>query len=317
LAFAGGLFALAVAGTGTGFAMESGGASGQAVCQGTALTFEASGGAPGVSSNQFPVGTKLKITNLDNNKSTTVPVTGVSGSCALLNAAAMDQVREPGKNVIRRNRVERVGTGAAAPAAGAPAAGAPAAGAPAASGRQVCQGAALTFEASGGAPGVSSNQFPVGTKLKITNLDNNKSTTVPVTGFSASCALLNAAAMDQVREAGKNVIRRNRVEVVGSGAGAPASGGNQPASGNQSTGQQVCAGSTVTLSGEGGAPAASSNQFRVGTRLKVTNLDNNKSTTVSVTGISGSCALLNNAAFEQVREPGKFLIRRARIERVG
>jgi hypothetical protein len=44
--------------------------------------------------------------------------------------------------------------------------------------------------------------------------------------------------------------------------------------------QQVCNGSTVTLSGEDGAPAASSNQFPAGTKLKVTNLDNNKSTTV-------------------------------------
>ncbi|MFJ6831390.1 hypothetical protein [Streptomyces sp. NPDC091209] len=83
------------------------------------------------------------------------------------------------------------------------------------------------------------------------------------------------------------------------------------------TGQQVCTGSTVTLSGEAGAPAASSNQFPAGTKLKVTNLDNNKSTTVQVTSVSGSCVLLNNAAFEQVREPGKFLIRRARIEKVG
>ena len=90
-----------------------------------------------------------------------------------------------------------------------------------------------------------------------------------------------------------------------------------PGGGGQTTGEVVCAGSTVTLSGEGGAPAASSNQFPVGTRLKVTNLDNDKSTTVQVTSPSGSCALLNNAAFEQVREPGKFLIRRARIERVG
>jgi hypothetical protein len=83
------------------------------------------------------------------------------------------------------------------------------------------------------------------------------------------------------------------------------------------SGQQVCNGSTVTLSGEAGAPAASSNQFPAGTKLKVTNLDNNKSTTVEVTSVSGSCALLNNAAFEQVREPGKFLIRRALIEKVG
>ncbi|MET9757490.1 hypothetical protein ABZ016_00295 [Streptomyces sp. NPDC006372] len=87
--------------------------------------------------------------------------------------------------------------------------------------------------------------------------------------------------------------------------------------GAAASGQQVCNGSTVTLSGEGGAPAASSNQFPAGTKLKVTNLDNNKSTTVEVTSVSGSCVLLNNAAFEQVREAGKFLIRRAVIEKVG
>ncbi|WP_328535227.1 hypothetical protein [Streptomyces sp. NBC_00344] len=90
-----------------------------------------------------------------------------------------------------------------------------------------------------------------------------------------------------------------------------------PGGGDQATGDVVCAGSTVTLSGEAGAPAASSSEFPAGTKLKVTNLDNDKSTTVEVTATSGSCALLNNAAFEQVREPGKFLIRHARIERVG
>ncbi|WP_328550539.1 hypothetical protein [Streptomyces sp. NBC_00366] len=100
-------------------------------------------------------------------------------------------------------------------------------------------------------------------------------------------------------------------------ASAPAGNAGGNAGGAAASGQQVCNGSTVTLSGEGGAPAASSNQFPAGTTLKVTNLDNNKSTTVKVTSVSGSCALLNNAAFEQVREPGKFLIRRALIEKVG
>jgi hypothetical protein len=95
---------------------------------------------------------------------------------------------------------------------------------------------------------------------------------------------------------------------------APAGNGG---GGAAASGQQVCQGSTVTLSGEAGAPAASSNQFPAGTTLKVTNLDNDKSTTVKVTSVSGSCVLLNNAAFEQVREPGKFLIRHARIEKVG
>ncbi|WP_326713334.1 septal ring lytic transglycosylase RlpA family protein [Streptomyces sp. NBC_01474] len=87
--------------------------------------------------------------------------------------------------------------------------------------------------------------------------------------------------------------------------------------GGDAAGEQVCAGSTVTLSGEGGAPAASSGQFPAGTKLKVTNLDNGKSTSVEVTSASGSCVLLNDSAFEQVREPGKFLIRNARIEKVG
>ncbi|MEV6495113.1 hypothetical protein AB0M20_41805 [Actinoplanes sp. NPDC051633] len=73
----------------------------------------------------------------------------------------------------------------------------------------------------------------------------------------------------------------------------------------------------MTLSGEAGAPFASSGTFPIGTTLKVTNLDNNKSTTVKVETTSGSCVLLNNAAFEQVREPGKFLIRRAVIEKIG
>jgi hypothetical protein len=110
----------------------------------------------------------------------------------------------------------------------------------------------------------------------------------------------------------------------GAAAGDEAAAGDQAATGDQAdagdaaaTGDVVCPGSTVTLSGEGGAPAASSNQFPAGTKLKVTNLDNSKSTTVEVTSVSGSCTLLNNEAFEQVREPGKFLIRRARIERVG
>ncbi|WP_228982388.1 septal ring lytic transglycosylase RlpA family protein [Streptomyces sp. DH12] len=103
---------------------------------------------------------------------------------------------------------------------------------------------------------------------------------------------------------------------AGTGAGTDAgdSGGQQPPARG---GEVVCAGSTVTLSGEAGAPAASSDRFPAGTRLKVTNLDNGRSTTVEVTSPSGSCVLLNAAAFEQVREPGKFLIREARVERVG
>ncbi|GIF63948.1 hypothetical protein Ais01nite_19830 [Asanoa ishikariensis] len=93
---------------------------------------------------------------------------------------------------------------------------------------------------------------------------------------------------------------------------APSGGGSGSASG-----EVVCKGSTVTFFNENAGPAASSGTFPIGTRLRVTNLDNNKSTTVRVTSPSGSCVLLNNAAYETVREPGKNLIRRALIERVG
>jgi hypothetical protein len=139
---------------------------------------------------------------------------------------------------------------------------------------------------------------------------------------------LNFIAGQQANPDAQSAARiTNRVAADGQAAAAPGNSGNAPgkaqAPGQQkkqeaaATGDVVCPGSTVTLSGEGGAPAAPSNQFPAGTKLKVTNLDNSKSTTVEVTSVSGSCALLNNAAFEQVREPGKFLIRRARIERVG
>uniref|UniRef100_UPI002F91531B hypothetical protein n=1 Tax=Streptomyces sp. NBC_01001 TaxID=2903713 RepID=UPI002F91531B len=184
----------------------------------------------------------------------------------------------------------------------------------------VCPGSTVTLSGEGGAPAASSGTFPVGTKLKVTNLDNGKATTVTVNGPSGSCVLLNNAAFDTVREPGKNLIRRARIErVAGGDAAAAGAAGASGAAGVQvppASGEVVCPGSTVTLSGEGGAPAASSGTFPVGTKLKVTNLDNGKATTVTVNGPSGSCVLLNNAAFDTVREPGKNLIRRARIERV-
>ena len=79
---------------------------------------------------------------------------------------------------------------------------------------------------------------------------------------------------------------------------------------------QVCKGSTVTTTGSGGL-TASSNQFPLGTKLKVTNLDNNQSITVPVTSTSGSCVLLDNAAFLKIHEAGKQLIRHALIQKVG
>ncbi|MFD1048724.1 hypothetical protein ACFQ1S_25935 [Kibdelosporangium lantanae] len=115
---------------------------------------------------------------------------------------------------------------------------------------------------------------------------------------------------------------------AGNNAGGVNNGGNNAGMGNAGNagnnagngagvGDVVCNGQQVTLSGESGDAAATSNQFPPGTQLKVTNLDNNQSITVEVKGPSGSCVLLNNDAFNQIHEPGKNLIRRARIEKVG
>ncbi|MFI5590068.1 hypothetical protein ACIA5G_33825 [Amycolatopsis sp. NPDC051758] len=78
----------------------------------------------------------------------------------------------------------------------------------------------------------------------------------------------------------------DQAAAIAAGCVAQASVNGAQATDTQATGSQatgvVCSGSTVTLSGDGGSPAASSNQFPVGTMLKVTNPDNNKSVTVPV-----------------------------------
>ncbi|GIJ40494.1 RlpA-like double-psi beta-barrel domain-containing protein [Micromonospora andamanensis] len=202
-------------GTGLGFADSA--PTRQSVCSGS-ITFSAEGGAPAATSNQFPVGTRLRVTNLDNDRTAEVTVVGPSGSCVLLNTAAMELVREPGKNVIRRNVVERIGDAAAQPGAGQPDATGdrPGSASPPAA-RPVtgsaCQGAITFFDEAAG-PAATSDRFPVGTRLRVTNLDNNKTTTVTITGPSGSCVLLNSAAMEQIREPGKNLVRNNTVELL-------------------------------------------------------------------------------------------------------
>ena len=221
---AGGVAAVAAAavavGTGLGFAATT--PERQSACQGS-VTFSAEAGAPAATSDRFPLGTRLRVTNLDNGKVATVTVAGPSGSCVLLNAAAMDLIREPGKNVVRRNLVERLDGGVTPGSSARPGRGdqpgearpgdaRPGAGsAPAAA--SACSGS-ITFSAEGGAPAATSGRFPVGTRLRVTNLDNGKAATVTVAGPSGSCVLLNAAAMDLIREPGKNLVRRNTVEVL-------------------------------------------------------------------------------------------------------
>lgn len=181
----------------------------------------------------------------------------------------------------------------------------------------VCQGLATALgnnqrfiEGQRAAPDAQSEARIANREAVIAEIERKQEASGCVVGESAQdspTAQPPQDGQDAGQEAGGGAGEQAGQE-AGQGAGQQA---------GQGAGEQVCAGSTVTLSGEGGAPAASSDQFPVGTRLKVTNLDNAKSTTVEVASVSGSCVLLNNAAFEQVREEGKFLIRRALIEKVG
>ncbi|ANB06059.1 hypothetical protein SAM40697_2099 [Streptomyces ambofaciens] len=190
----------------------------------------------------------------------------------------------------------------------------------------VCQGLATAFgnnqrfiEGQRAAPDAQSEARIANREAVLAEIERKQAASGCAVGESAQDSQATQppqAGQEADQEAGQDA-GQGAGQDAGQGAGQDAGqqAGDQ-AGGAAQAGEQVCEGSTVTLSGEGGAPAASSNQFPVGTRLKVTNLDNAKSTTVEVASASGSCVLLNNAAFEQVREEGKFLIRRALIEKV-
>jgi hypothetical protein len=129
-----------------------------------------------------------------------------------------------------------------------------------------------------------------------------------------------SAARIANRQAVVDLIQQRR-KVAGCTAnvvagGRPAAPQTTVAAGQGGQRGVVCGGSTVTFFNENAGAAASSGQFPIGTRLKVTNLDNNKSITVTVTSVSGSCVLLNNTAFNQIHEDGKNVIRRVTVERL-
>ena len=93
--------------------------------------------------------------------------------------------------------------------------------------------------------------------------------------------------------------------------------GNGNADQNAGAGEQVCKGQNVTFFTENAGPGASSGTFTLGTRIRVTHKDTNKSIAVTVTSVSGSCILLNNTAFDQVHEAGKNVIRNVVVEKIG
>jgi hypothetical protein len=229
---AAGVFSVVAAVGGTAFALAGSGApssqsgvAGKEVCAGKPLSSVSSAGPAGVLSDQFPVGTALRISNLANGRAITVSVTGVSTGCALLNTAAFDSLRSDDsgqggvESTLRRTRVEIVGnapaptptststsTSTRSSTARVRASGVV--------GQVVCDGATVGLSAVGGAAGAFSSQLPVGTSVRVTNLDNGRQTTVRIVGVGTGCVVLNSAAFRLVGESGKNVIKRAQIEKV-------------------------------------------------------------------------------------------------------
>ena len=221
-----GVFSVVAAIGGTAFALAGSGGStsqsgvaGKEVCSGQQVKTANSKGPAGVLSDQFPVGTLLRLSNPANGRAITASVTGTSTGCAVLNTAAFDSLwsAETGQNgvdsVLRRIRVEIVGN-APAPAPTTTRTPTSRVRASGTVGQVVCDGATVGLSAVGGAPGAFSSQLPVGTSVRVTNLDNGKQTTVQVVGVGTGCVVLNSAAFDLVGESGRNVIKRAQIERV-------------------------------------------------------------------------------------------------------
>ncbi|SDM34769.1 hypothetical protein SAMN04488074_12060 [Lentzea albidocapillata subsp. violacea] len=215
-----GVFSVVAAIGGTAFALAGSGASssqpavaGKEVCTGQQVKTTNVKGPATVLSDKFPVGTLLRITNPANGRAITVSVTGPSTGCAVLNTAAFDSLGTgEAESVLRRMRVEIVGNAPApAPTTRTSTARVRASGTV---GQVVCDGATVGLSAVGGAPGAFSSQLPVGTAVRVTNLDNGKQTTIRVVGVGPACVVLNSAAFELVGESGKNVIKRVQIEKV-------------------------------------------------------------------------------------------------------
>lgn len=206
--------AFAVAGSGSGSSPAQTGVAGKEVCAGQQLPVTTATGSPAVLSNQFPVGTTLRVTNLMNSRSITVPVAGTSNSCAVLNDAAFELLRSSdaprsAENAVRRARVEIIGNAPAPTVASQPRTRFSGTVGPV-----VCESSEVGLSDVGGAPGAFSSLLPVGTTVRVTNLDNRRQATVKVVGVGAGCLTLNTTAFAQVGESGKSVIKRVQIEKV-------------------------------------------------------------------------------------------------------
>lgn len=227
-AIGGAAFALA----GSGAPASQSRVTGKEVCAGQPVRVVDSGGPAAVWSDQFPAGTSLRITNLANGRAVTgavaagsvravagVPTGAASSGCAVINTAALELLRSPDsaageqESALQRVRVEIVGN-APAPVRASTRSSAPRVRASGVVGRVVCDGATVGLSAVGGGAAAFSSSLPVGTSVRVTNLDNGRQVTVRVVGVGSGCVVLNSAAFEVVGEAGTNLIARAQIEKV-------------------------------------------------------------------------------------------------------
>lgn len=246
---AAGVVSVVAAVGGTAFALAGSGApasqprvAGKEVCAGQPVRVFDAGGPARVWSDQLPVGTSLRITNLANGRAVTVAVgegsvravAGVpSGAaprvstsavargpagCVVVNTAAFELL-SPGsgrgeeESALQRVRVEIVGN-APAPVREPVRTTASRVRASGVVGAVVCDGATVGLSAVGGQPGAFSSSLPVGTSVRVTNLDNGRQATVRIVGVGSACVVLNSAAFELVGAAGTDVITRAQIEKV-------------------------------------------------------------------------------------------------------
>src|SRR4051812_7402761 len=110
---------LVVLGTGLSFAATQDGAPPSSDVQICDATFVSGGGTTAsgeqsdansftAASGTFPIGSSVRVTNPVTNKSVTVRINDKSTSCVAMELAAFDQIRTPGKNLIRGAKVQQV-----------------------------------------------------------------------------------------------------------------------------------------------------------------------------------------------------------------
>src|SRR6266487_3544577 len=113
------------------------------------------------------------------------------------------------------------------------------------------------------------------------------------------------------------VIGSLGIVALGTGIGFAATNGGQKV---QTCAATFVAGGGTTASGEQSDPnslTAGSSVFPIGTLVKVTNPDTKKSVTVRIKDKNSFCVAMQQAAFDQIRTPGKNLLRNAQLQAVG